>query len=123
MALGISALSESPLSTLSGTSAVVAVTGQALTATLGVEVISGSATVVQTGLNVNSALGNETVNVDFTAVVTGQELTSALGTAVAPNEDVSVTGLQSDFSLGTILGTGSVAITLTGQAATAAVGA
>ena len=31
--------------------------------------------------------------------------------------------MQADFSLGTILGTGSVAITLTGQAATAAVGA
>ena len=58
--------------------------------------------VVPTGLSTNSALGVITP-ADQVMGLTGQEFTAEQGTAVAPNQDVSPSGLQSTISQGTAI--------------------
>ena len=61
---------------------------------------------------------------DTTTIInpTGFEITSEQGTAVAPNEDVTLTGQQIQSDVGIIIGGGSAVVPLTGISITPSVG-
>ena len=75
MAFGISGFSESPFSTLSGQSALVAVSGLSASTALGSTTIGLKPTI--TGFGLTSALG--TPAIQGTVNVTGQSMTTAVG--------------------------------------------
>jgi hypothetical protein len=70
----------------------------------------------------SATLGTPIAFVGTLVIPTGFEITSEQGTAVAPNEDVTLGGLEAEFALGLIEGTGSVAVPLTGVSSTMTVG-
>ena len=138
MAFGISGFSESPFSTLSGQSALVAVsglgastalgsttiglkptiTGFGLTASLGSPAVQGAVNV--TGQSMTTAVGGVGISAGHKIEPAGQGLTTAIGSvAIGP----AVTG----FGLTTSLGTAEVQVdriveTVTGQAMTTGLG-
>ena len=54
--------------------------------------------------------------------LTGFSITSAQGTVVVPNDAQTLSGQEAEFSLGTLVGTGSAVANLTGVSMTGSVG-
>ena len=75
-----------------------------------------------TGQSITSTLGDSIVSVGTLIIPTNFEITSTQGTTVVPNEDVTLGGLEAEFTLGLIVGTGSVAVPLTGVSFSSSVG-
>ena len=70
----------------------------------------------------SATLGTPIAFVGTLVLPTGFQITSSQGTAVAPNEDVTLGGLEAEFGLGQIEGTGSVTVPLTGVSSTMTAG-
>ena len=100
--LGITALSQSPISSLGGTNVNVAVTGIELTTNLGVETVQANANVILTGIPLTSTVDDVTVALNTPVDLTGEDLTINLGDESAITDVVaSVTGEQLDWTIGT----------------------
>ena len=100
--LGITALSQSPISSLGGTNVNVNVTGIDLTTSLGIETIQANANVILTGIPLTSTVDDVTVALNTPVDLTGEDLTINLGDESAITDVVaSVTGEQLDWTIGT----------------------
>jgi hypothetical protein len=120
--------------TISG-NAVVAISGQQISSTLGTISNVVSVTVDPNGLEMNDLQGTAQASIDVTPTITGLSTTAAIGvidpkdqvigaptltvtsqqgTAFAPNEDVSVTGQSITSTLGTPTTVNAVFITPNG---------
>jgi hypothetical protein len=115
MAFGISGFSESPFSTLSGQSALVAVSGLGASTALGSTTIGLKPTI--TGFGLTSALG--TPAVQGAVNVTGQSMTSAVGgVGISAGHKIEPAGIGLTTAIGSVgLGT-----SLTGFGLTSALG-
>ena len=141
MALGITAISQSPISALGGTNVNVSVSGIDLNTNIGIETIQGNAKITLTGIpltlvvddasialntpvdltgeDLNINLGNETVAVDTTVEVTGEQLNwSPIGTysiSIDNNQSI-IAGPEQELEtdLGDLTLTGTANVTVTG---------
>jgi len=97
--LGITALSQSPISSLGGTNVNVAVTGEQLTSNTGATTIQANANVFLTGIPLTSTVDDVTVALNTPVNVTGEDLTINLGDEnVVTDVAVEVTGEQLNWS-------------------------
>jgi hypothetical protein len=100
--LGITALSQSPISSLGGTNVNVSVTGIDLTTSLGIETIQANANVILTGIPLTSTVDDVTIDLNTQVNLTGEDLTINLGDENAVTDvAVEVTGEQLDWTIGT----------------------
>ena len=115
MAFGISGFSESPFSTLSGQSALVAVSGLGASTALGSTTIGLKPTI--TGLGLTVALGSPAVQ--GTVNVTGQSMTTAVGgVGISAGHKIEPAGQ----GLTTAIGSVAVGPAVTGLGLTSALG-
>ena len=123
--LGITAIAQSPIASLGGTNASVAVTGIELTTALGAVTITTvqNPTIQVTGVNASTTLG--AIQVDPDVIATGQDLTISIG-PYSIQADATGVILQGENELETSVGslslTGDANVSLTGATATTAVG-
>jgi len=98
---------------------VIALTGQAITSSVGAPTLIGSTTFSLTGVSSTVSVGS-LVTEDIVGL-TGQAITSAVGT-LSPADVVGLTGVSSTSGVGSITINSSPVIALTGVSATASVG-
>ncbi len=148
MALGITAIAQSPIAALGGTNANVALTGIQLNSSIGQQILpnvevtltgqqlgftigtysvsaAGNVTIV-TGVDhaIDLSVGSVTTSANATANLTGIQLTSSLGqSTITPNTIVTATGQQLATSVGSIASiTADANVTPTGIQLTGSVG-
>ena len=123
--LGITAIAQSPIASLGGTNASVAVSGIELTTAVGAVTITAiqNPTIQLTGVAATTTLG--AIQVDPDVIATGQDLTVRIG-PYSIQADATGVILQGENELETAVGTSSVAadanVSPTGVTATTAVG-
>ena len=119
MALGITAIAQSPIAALGGTNANVALTGIQLNSSIGQQILpnvevtltgqqlgftigtysvsaAGNVTII-TGVDhaIDTSIGTVTTSANANVTVTGSQLTGSLGqSTITPNSIISVTGNQ-----------------------------
>ena len=123
--LGITAIAQSPIASLGGTNASVAVSGIELTTAIGAVTITAiqNPTIQPTGVNTTTTLG--AIQVDPDVIATGQDLTLNIGPYSIQGDATGVV-LQGENELETAVGNVTLDIAvdapLTGSAMTSAVG-
>ena len=123
--LGITAIAQSPIASLGGTNASVAVSGIELTTAIGAVTITAiqNPTIQLTGVSATTTLG--AIQVDPDVIATGQDLTVRIG-PYSIQADATGVILQGENELETAVGNVSLDIAvdapLTGAAMTSAVG-
>ena len=147
MALGITAIAQSPIAALGGTNANVALTGIQLNSSIGQQILpnvevtlggqqlgftigtysvsaAGNVTII-TGVDhaIDTSIGSVTTSANATVNLTGIQLTSSLGqSTITPNSIISVTGQQLATSVGSVTTTANATVIPTGIELTGSVG-
>ena len=147
MALGITALAQSPIAALGGTNANVALTGIQLNSSIGQQILpnvevtltgqqlgftigtysvsAGGSVSIITGVDhaIDLSVGSVTTSANATANLTGIQLTSSLGqSTITPNSIISVTGQQLVTTIGNAVSIIDVTVIPTGVQITGSVG-
>jgi len=99
LALGITAISQSPISALGGTNAIVQVTGVGITTALGDETIKANANIFPTSVSLTTAAGQAQTDPDV--IPTGLQLTSTVGDTII-GIGVPLTGVNLSTNLGAL---------------------
>ena len=121
----LSTLSTSAGTAIAAIDITVAVTGQALTTSIGTETVSADANVpAYRAIALTGSLGTETAVPGVEVAVTGQALTGSIGTeTVSADANVTPTGSSATMSMGTADAGGNAVAELTGIALTTSIGA
>ena len=101
MALGITAIAQSPISSLGSTSVNIAVSGIDISSNLGTPTILANANVNVTGVQLSSNISNVSVELNTPVNLSGQDLTFNIGNeSVVTDVDVTTTGQQLSTTIG-----------------------
>jgi len=94
--LGITALSQSPISALGGASAIISVSGQQATISTGIVGVKSS--YLLTGQQINTSVGSVTIDSDQVILLPGQQINTSIGT-YAISGDGSMTIVVPEFDI------------------------